>query len=188
MRRHHADHGVLIDPHTAVGLVAMEKARAAGALTGAVVTLATAHPAKFPEAVEKATGASPELPDRLVDLFDRRNGARLSRPTKTRLKRICDPMQGRAGRERFRNARRRRPALFRPDAVARGRRRSAYGSAPGRWTKPQRRTASRICSSIWRSRAPRRGRRGRSRKRWSAWAAISTRRRATPIRAIMRAF
>ena len=38
---------------------------------GAVVCLSTAHPAKFPDAVAKATGERPELPERLADLFDR---------------------------------------------------------------------------------------------------------------------
>ena len=36
-----------------------------------VVTMATAHPAKFPDAVERATGIRPALPDHLADLFDR---------------------------------------------------------------------------------------------------------------------
>ena len=36
-----------------------------------MVALATAHPAKFPDAVERATGIRPQLPDRLADLFDR---------------------------------------------------------------------------------------------------------------------
>ena len=36
-----------------------------------VVTLATAHPAKFPDAVERATGLRPRFPDFLADLFDR---------------------------------------------------------------------------------------------------------------------
>ena len=59
--------GELIDPHTAIGLAA---ARAAH-LAGPVVTLATAHPAKFPEAVERATGHRPALPPRVAGLFDR---------------------------------------------------------------------------------------------------------------------
>ena len=41
------------------------------AATGPVVVLATAHPAKFPDAVERATGMRPPLPDRLADLLDR---------------------------------------------------------------------------------------------------------------------
>jgi threonine synthase len=36
-----------------------------------MVSLATAHPAKFPEAVERATGIRPQLPPRLADLFER---------------------------------------------------------------------------------------------------------------------
>lgn len=36
-----------------------------------MVALATAHPAKFPDAVEAATGVRPALPDALADLFDR---------------------------------------------------------------------------------------------------------------------
>ena len=36
-----------------------------------VVTLATAHPAKFPDAVERATASGPTLPPHLADLFDR---------------------------------------------------------------------------------------------------------------------
>jgi len=61
--------GEVLDPHTAIGLHA---ARAAG-LSGEipVVTLATAHPAKFPDAVERATGQRPPLPSRVGDLFDR---------------------------------------------------------------------------------------------------------------------
>ena len=36
-----------------------------------MITLATAHPAKFPDAVEAATGLRPALPPRMADLFDR---------------------------------------------------------------------------------------------------------------------
>ena len=59
--------GELIDPHTAIGLAAARGA----ALDGPVVTLATAHPAKFPDAVERATGHRPGLPPRVAGLFDR---------------------------------------------------------------------------------------------------------------------
>lgn len=69
MRDVHARCGMLIDPHTAVGLAA---ARAALARARApMVTLATAHPAKFPDAVEAATGERPGLPAHLSDLFAR---------------------------------------------------------------------------------------------------------------------
>ncbi len=61
--------GELIDPHTAVGLHA---ARGAGIDSSVpVVTLATAHPAKFRDAVERATGQRPPLPARIGDLFER---------------------------------------------------------------------------------------------------------------------
>jgi len=60
----------LIDPHTAVGVAAARQARAEG-LTGPLVSLACAHPAKFPGAVKAATETKPELPDFLADLFER---------------------------------------------------------------------------------------------------------------------
>ena len=61
--------GELIDPHTAVGIAA---ARAQGGdPTVAMVALACAHPAKFPDAVERATGVRPALPNHLSDLFER---------------------------------------------------------------------------------------------------------------------
>jgi threonine synthase len=71
--RLHRGSGYLADPHTAVGVAA---ARACGLIPEAgepdvpVVCLATAHPAKFPDAVEQATGLRPALPDRVGDLMD----------------------------------------------------------------------------------------------------------------------
>jgi threonine synthase len=59
---------VLVDPHTAVGLGAAVMCRR---LAEPVICLSTAHPAKFPDAVEAATGVRPELPERLRDLADR---------------------------------------------------------------------------------------------------------------------
>jgi threonine synthase len=61
--------GLLIDPHTAVGLAAASAQRGDPAVP--MITVSTAHPAKFPEAVEKATGIRPKLPPRLDDLFQR---------------------------------------------------------------------------------------------------------------------
>jgi threonine synthase len=61
--------GILVDPHTAVGVGAARAGRADPSVP--MVTLATAHPAKFPDAVEVATGVRPALPARLADLFDR---------------------------------------------------------------------------------------------------------------------
>ncbi|MGE4244862.1 MAG: threonine synthase [Parvibaculaceae bacterium] len=57
--------GELIDPHTAVGCAAARRFAVKGT---PMVTLSTAHPAKFPDAVEAATGVRPELPPRLSDL------------------------------------------------------------------------------------------------------------------------
>ncbi|MCW1430428.1 threonine synthase [Novosphingobium sp. JCM 18896] len=59
----------LIDPHTAIGLHAARVADLPRDVP--IVTLATAHPAKFPDAVERATGQRPDLPARVGDLFDR---------------------------------------------------------------------------------------------------------------------
>jgi threonine synthase len=61
--------GELIDPHTAIGLHAARNAGLDKSIP--IVTLATAHPAKFPEAVERSTGHRPGLPDRVGDLFER---------------------------------------------------------------------------------------------------------------------
>lgn len=69
--RHYKETGALIDPHTAVGRAAAIRFRESGALSGKIVTLSTAHPAKFPEAVKDATGETPALPDFYADLFDR---------------------------------------------------------------------------------------------------------------------
>ena len=69
MRWAHERANQVIDPHSAVGLAA---ARAAGiAADVPVVTLATAHPAKFQDAVERATGVRPSLPTRVGALYER---------------------------------------------------------------------------------------------------------------------
>lgn len=62
--------GQLVDPHTAVGLHAAACARADG-VSGPIVALACAHPAKFPDAVAKATGQRADLPESLADLPSR---------------------------------------------------------------------------------------------------------------------
>lgn len=59
--------GELLDPHTAIGLAAARRDDG----TGPMVTLATAHAAKFPAAVLAATGIEPALPARLADLMSR---------------------------------------------------------------------------------------------------------------------
>jgi threonine synthase len=68
MKRIHNESGMLVDPHTAIGIASAEACAEPGVPT---VTLATAHPAKFPDAVKQATGVHPALPDHVADLFDR---------------------------------------------------------------------------------------------------------------------
>ena len=65
--------GQVIDPHTGVGLHCARAVAAEGIVAAGVplVTLATAHPAKFPDAVERAIGVRPSLPARVGDLFGR---------------------------------------------------------------------------------------------------------------------
>jgi len=63
-----ASTGEVLCPHTAVGVKVAEEHLQPGV---PMITLATAHPAKFPQAVEAATGLHPALPPRMADLFDR---------------------------------------------------------------------------------------------------------------------
>jgi threonine synthase len=65
----HERTGVVVDPHTAVGLGAARIARRDPSVP--MICLATAHPAKFPDAVEVAIGTRPALPAHLADLFER---------------------------------------------------------------------------------------------------------------------
>ena len=58
----------LLCPHSAVGVKVGEEHLADGV---PMITLATAHPAKFPDAVEQATGQRPALPPRMADIFER---------------------------------------------------------------------------------------------------------------------
>ena len=68
-RRARAHRGCCVDPHTAVGIGAARACRRDPDVP--MVCLATAHPAKFPDAVEQATGIRPPLPERLADLLER---------------------------------------------------------------------------------------------------------------------
>lgn len=61
--------GITLDPHTAAGLAGAVDQRGDAAVP--MVVLATAHPAKFPDAVEQATGQRPSLPARMADLYER---------------------------------------------------------------------------------------------------------------------
>jgi threonine synthase len=68
IRRLHADSGYLADPHTAIGIAA---ARALPCLHAPTIAAATAHPAKFPDAIQAAIGIRPPLPPHLADLYER---------------------------------------------------------------------------------------------------------------------
>ncbi len=69
IRRLHAAAGYLADPHSAIGIAAARALPCGGGVP--VVAMATAHPAKFPDAMERATGQRPALPPRMADLFER---------------------------------------------------------------------------------------------------------------------
>jgi threonine synthase len=68
IRRLHETSGYLADPHGAIGIAA---ARALAVPSVPTVAMATAHPAKFPDAMERATRQRPALPPGLADLFER---------------------------------------------------------------------------------------------------------------------
>jgi threonine synthase len=69
IRQLYQETGELLDPHSAIGVAAGRACRRDE--TTPMVALATAHAAKFPDAVEAATGIRPALPQRLADLFER---------------------------------------------------------------------------------------------------------------------
>ena len=65
--------GMVFDPHSAVGLAGARQARASGLVSRAtpIISLACAHPAKFPDAVQSSCGIYPELPEHLANLMQR---------------------------------------------------------------------------------------------------------------------
>ena len=69
MRATMREAGYCVDPHTAVALAVAEKEARDAAVP--MIVLSTAHPAKFPDAVEAACGTRPALPDWLADLPER---------------------------------------------------------------------------------------------------------------------
>lgn len=62
-----AETGQVVCPHSAVGIKVADEHRKPGV---PMITLATAHPAKFPDAVEQAVGLRPDLPPHMARLFD----------------------------------------------------------------------------------------------------------------------
>ena len=62
----HAMHNIVLDPHSAIGFGALKKVN----IEGNNIVLATAHPCKFPEAIDKSIGIKPDLPDELKYVMD----------------------------------------------------------------------------------------------------------------------
>ena len=77
IKRFYEDHDYLLDPHTAVGVNAAQKCRSGNI---PVVCLATAHPAKFGDAVLKAIGKTPELPPGLQGLDEKESRCEVLNP------------------------------------------------------------------------------------------------------------
>jgi len=71
MRKVHERFGYLADPHTAVGVFGWEAYKLEHAEPAQGLVLATAHPAKFADVVERAIGSAPPLPDRLAGYLKR---------------------------------------------------------------------------------------------------------------------
>ena len=75
MSQVYRDTGVLIDPHTAVGVLASRRYRRDSGFVGHILTLATAHPGKFVDIVQEATGVAPDLPATLEDALSKKKQA-----------------------------------------------------------------------------------------------------------------
>jgi threonine synthase len=80
-------HGMLVCPHTATGIHLAREVRAGGGTAGTdsgderIITLATAHPAKFLEVIEDAVGVEAEVPERLARLMNVPKVSHLVDPT-----------------------------------------------------------------------------------------------------------
>jgi threonine synthase len=86
IRRVYEQTGILVDPHTAVGVLASERYRDHSGFPGSIVCLATAHPGKFVDIVQEATGVRPEVPPALKELMSREKEATPLEPELERLK------------------------------------------------------------------------------------------------------
>ena len=67
----YARSGALIDPHTAVAVAAAQAEIVVQGSGTPMIALGCAHPAKFPDAVERATGLRPNLPPSMAELLER---------------------------------------------------------------------------------------------------------------------
>ena len=87
IKRAHLEKEMFLDPHTALGVRAAERYIASGG-KGPILTLATAHPGKFLEVVEDATGVRPPLPERLEKVLHLPKQAMLTGNTSGELKKF----------------------------------------------------------------------------------------------------
>jgi len=77
IKKTHAETGYLLDPHSAIGVFVAGKHEKPNT---PMVTLATAHPAKFPAAVKSASGIDPALPTWLADLMHKEERFQIVKP------------------------------------------------------------------------------------------------------------
>ena len=75
-------HNIVLDPHSAIGFGALKKVN----IEGNNIVLATAHPCKFPEAIDKSIGTKPSLPEELKYVMDEKENYDIiaNNPSKTK--------------------------------------------------------------------------------------------------------
>jgi threonine synthase len=95
MNRLYQDTGIIIDPHSAVGLAAAQREQARQ--NGPMVVLSTAHPAKFPDAVKRATGREPEVPAALQRCLEGRERFEIMPNSASEIASYIDARATRAG-------------------------------------------------------------------------------------------
>ena len=83
IRKISKEEGMIIDPHTAVGVAAARKYT-----DDHVICLATAHPAKFGDAIFKATGKSPIFPHSLKDIMEKEESYQICKPQVSSIKEL----------------------------------------------------------------------------------------------------
>jgi threonine synthase len=86
MKKTYDVYGYIACPHTSVGLEALERYRVQTGDNKPIITLACAHPAKFPEAVSKALGITPPTEETLEQLLHGETNVKLIEPEVLALK------------------------------------------------------------------------------------------------------
>jgi threonine synthase len=71
MRRTYGQSGIILDPHTAIGVAATRKLKATHSSSRPTIVMGTAHPAKFPDVVKRAIGVTIPLPKQLQEALQR---------------------------------------------------------------------------------------------------------------------